>query len=423
MDKDTTVIIGGGLQGLATAYCLLHKGEKVLLLERNEDVAREASFANAGMITPSHSTPWNSFSDIVQIFSGIGRKDSPMLLNLRYLPSMFFWGLRFLRNSSKSRFLRNSQHSYQLAKYSKQITKETRLKNGLSYDDAQNGTMKIFRDKSKLDQSIEITKKYSDSSIGMKILDQKGVVDAEPALADISDQLAGGILYPEDEIGDAYKFCKELENLIRTQGGRIHVNTEIKKILVYKNSINGLLTDRVEIRAKAIVLAAGSWSREILKQLKLNLPVRPVKGYSLTHQSGGLKNCPEIAILDESTHTAITPLGKRIRVTGVAEFTGLDDDIHIDRVDYLNNMLLSVYPKLYSQLTLAEGKAWCGFRPMSYDGLPYIGETKIKGLYVNVGQGHLGWTKAMGSASLLSDIMLGNKTAINPKPYLANRSL
>ena len=221
MDKDTTVIIGGGLQGLATAYCLLHKGEKVLLLERNDDVAREASFANAGMITPSHATPWTSFSDIFQIFSGIGRKDSPMLLNLRYLPSIFFCGLRFLRNSSKSRFLRNSQHSYQLAKYSKQITKETRLKNGLSYDDAQNGTMKIFRDKSKLDQSIEITKKYSDSSIGMKILEQKGVVDAEPALADISDQLPGGILYPEDEIGDAYKFCKDDFNSICTQRKKI----------------------------------------------------------------------------------------------------------------------------------------------------------------------------------------------------------
>ena len=423
MDKDTVVIVGGGLQGLATAYSLLERGEKVLVLERSEATARETSFANAGMITPSQATPWNSFSDIIKIFSGIGRKDSPMLLNLNSLPSLFFWGLRFLRNSSKSRFLRNSKHIFKLASYSKDLTKEIRLINSLSYDVATNGTMKIFREQSDLERSLQITKKFSESNLNMKILNSNEVAAVEPALKEVSQQLVGGILYPDDEIGDAYKFSKALEDLIRSKGGRIHVNTEIKRILVNKNAINGLVTDRVEIKAKYIVVAAGSWSYSLLKKLKLNLPVRPAKGYSLTFISSGLKGCPTIAVIDESMHTAITPLGNRIRIAGVAEFTGFDDAIHHQRVEYLSNMLRSIYPEIHSQIRIEEGEAWCGFRPMSSDGLPYIGETRIKGLYVNVGQGHLGWTCAMGSAALLADMIIGQKPEIDPKPYLASRSL
>ena len=423
MDKDTVVIVGGGLQGLATAYSLLERGEKVLVLERSEETAQETSFANAGMLTPSQATPWNSFSDIIKIFSGIGRKDSPMLLNLNSLPSLFFWGLRFLRNSSNSRFLKNSKYSFKLANYSKDLTKEIRLLNSLNYDVTTNGTMKIFREQSDFERSLQITKKFSESNLNMKILNNNEVAAVEPALKEVSHQLVGGILYPDDEIGDAYKFSKALEDLIRAKGGRIHVNTEIKRILVNKNSINGLVTDRVEIKAKYIVVAAGSWSYSLLKKLKLNLPVRPAKGYSLTFVSSGLKGNPTIAIIDDSVHTAITPLGNRIRITGVAEFTGFDDSIPQQRVEYLSNMLRSIYPKIHSQIRIEEGEAWCGFRPMSSDGLPYIGETSIKGLYVNVGQGHLGWTCAMGSAALLADMMVGKKPEIDPQPYLASRSL
>jgi D-amino-acid dehydrogenase len=172
-----------------------------------------------------------------------------------------------------------------------------------------------------------------------------------------------------------------------------------------------------------VVVCAGSWSRELLKNINLNLPVRPVKGYSLTYETTGLNNKPNFAIVDESIHTAITPFENRVRVAGTAEFVGFDDQIHPKRVNYLNNMLKSVYPNLHSQIDTNEGKIWHGFRPMSADGLPYIGKTKIEGLYVNCGQGHLGWTLAMGSANLLADEVQNQKSLINIKPYLASRSL
>ena len=157
------------------------------------------------------------------------------------------------------------------------------------------------------------------------------------------------------------------------------------------------------------------------KKSGLNIPVRPVKGYSLTLNTAGLKNAPGLAIIDEDVHTALTPLGNRIRIAGTAEFAGFNDDIHEKRIDYLNDMLESVYPSLFSELNHEEGTLWYGFRPMSPDGMPYLGSTKIKGLYLNTGHGHLGWTLAMGSAAILSDLITKRDTKIDSSPYLASR--
>ena len=160
-----------------------------------------------------------------------------------------------------------------------------------------------------------------------------------------------------------------------------------------------------------------------MKKVGLNLPVRPVKGYSLTFDTTGLNNVPNISLVDESIHTAVTSFQNRIRVAGTAEFAGYDDAIHPKRIDYLYRMLENIYPSLYSQLEEGEGKIWHGFRPMSADGLPFIGTTKIEGLFVNCGQGHLGWTLAMGSAALLADQLQFKDSEIDRNPYLASRSL
>tara|TARA_Y100001970_G_scaffold241839_1_gene305746 strand:- start:90 stop:536 length:447 start_codon:yes stop_codon:yes gene_type:complete len=148
-----------------------------------------------------------------------------------------------------------------------------------------------------------------------------------------------------------------------------------------------------------------------------------VKGYSLTYETAGLNNKPNYAIVDEAIHTVITPFKNRIRVAGTAEFVGFDDQIHPKRIKYLNNMLENIYPNLFRQIDISQGKIWHGFRPVSADGLPFIGKTKIEGLYVNCGQGHLGWTLAMGSANLLADEVQNCESVIDISPYLAKRSL
>ena len=183
-----------------------------------------------------------------------------------------------------------------------------------------------------------------------------------------------------------------------------------------------MVTDRAVLQAKRIVVCAGSWSPTLLKDLNIKIPVKPVKGYSLTYNTAGIENTPKIPIIDEGIHIAITPYQNRIRIAGTAEFVGFNDEVHPKRFNYLNSKLNEVYPSLYSKVKDDEdAEIWFGFRPMSADGLPFIGESKIKGLYLNTGHGHLGWTLAMGSADILADQMVGSETQIDSKPYQANR--
>ena len=423
MKEDPIIIIGGGLQGLATANALLDRGEEVLLLEKSSGVATQTSFANAGMLTPSQAAPWNSMADIVNILSGIGKKDSPMLLKLTQVPSLFFWMLRFLFNSSKSKYRSNTENICKLAQHSLELTKQTREKYGLNYDHSTVGTMKIFRDESSFIKASKNAERLNDQGLTFKILTNQEVVEHEPLLGDASNKIPGGIFFPDDETGDAYKFCKELETVIREKGGRIHVNTEVKKILFNKEKVNSVVTDRVEIKASRVVLTSGSWTNSLLKNTRLNLPIKPVKGYSLTLDTSMLKDTPKMPIIDEGIHTAFTPLGYSLRVAGTAEFAGFNEDIHQKRIDYLYKTLESIYPTISANLDLDKGALWYGFRPMSPDGMPYIGPTKISGLFVNTGHGHSGWTLAMGSGDVLADLMLKKQPNIEVKPFLASRAV
>ncbi|HJM59753.1 MAG TPA: FAD-dependent oxidoreductase, partial [SAR86 cluster bacterium] len=204
MKEDQIIIIGGGLLGLATANALLDRGEKVLVLERSEETALETSFANAGMLTPSQSAPWNSPPDIARILSGIGRKDSPMTLSVKQIPSLFFWGIKFMFYSRPQSFERISREIFSLANYSKLLTKNIRDSENIRYDESTKGTMKIFRDSERLQQSFDFSNRiYGDSTT--KLLNREEVIDLEPQLKEIKD-LEGGLHYRSDETGDAYKF-------------------------------------------------------------------------------------------------------------------------------------------------------------------------------------------------------------------------
>ena len=345
-----------------------------------------------------------------------------MSLSPRAIPSYLSWGLRFILNSTPSRFERISKSIFCLAKYSKDLTEKIRNSEEFSYEESTEGTLKLFREAERLQKAIDLSNRIYGESNSIEVLNQKQTIELEPALNKVRKGLVGAIHYKDDEIGDAYMFCKSLEEIIRNKGGRILVNTNIKKILLNKHKVNSVVTDRAVLRAKRVIVCAGSWSPILLKELGIKIPVKPVKGYSLTYNTAGLNNTPNLSVIDESIHIAITPYKNRIRVAGTAEFVGFNDEVHPKRITYLNSKLNEVYPSLFSKVQGDEdAEVWFGFRPMSADGLPFIGETKIEGLYLNTGHGHLGWTLAMGSANLLADQMTNAETEIDSKPYLANR--
>ncbi|MEL0150294.1 MAG: FAD-dependent oxidoreductase, partial [Rhodobiaceae bacterium] len=174
-----------------------------------------------------------------------------------------------------------------------------------------------------------------------------------------------------------------------------------------------------EIRG-TVVLAAGVAAAQLARPLGLNLPIRPAKGYSLTLDAAGQADCPQHLLVDPLPHIAITPLGSRLRILGMAEFIGFDRHIDPKRLQQLGRFFADLLPQLAERLDWQKAEGWAGLRPMSADGRPFIGPSGIDGLWLNVGHGHLGWTKAVGSARILADTMIGRAAEINAAPFSPN---
>jgi D-amino-acid dehydrogenase len=168
-------------------------------------------------------------------------------------------------------------------------------------------------------------------------------------------------------------------------------------------------------------VAGGPWSTALLAACGVRVHVRPVKGYSLSVRIDPGAG-PRHALSDDSLHAVMTPLGTTLRLAGTAEFSGWDLSLRPGRVEALWRLLAALSPTLARSVDRAGAQPWCGLRPMSADGRPYIGPTSVDGLYVNTGHGHLGWTQAAGSASLLAQLICGAPAAIDPRPFALTRT-
>lgn len=413
------LIVGGGLLGLCSAHALLALGEEVMLVERQKGVGKETSFANGGMLTPSMADPWNSPGVGWHLLRSIGNDAAPMLLRPSALPSLVSWGLEFLRNSAPARYENATRASYALARYSLGETRALRETLGLEHG---RGTMKVFREQRAMEAPLALARMLESEGLSFRVLDQSQVVALEPALAPISDDLVGGLHFGEDESGDAHQFCDALAASLRSRGAELRLGVEVKRLIANDGRVSGIETTEGGFMAERVIVAAGSYSTLLLKGIGLHLPVSPAKGYSITVDGSDLGcELPTMAVVDHGLHAAVTPLGARIRVAGTAEFAGFDNQVRLARIQNLLALLERLYPELAMRVNHEHIDPWTGLRPMSADGLPFIGPAHLRGLYLNTGHGALGWSQAMGSGKLLADLIDGRPGEIDPRPYRADR--
>ncbi|MDC0004335.1 FAD-dependent oxidoreductase [Porticoccaceae bacterium] len=412
-----TLVIGGGLIGLTSAYVLQTMGESVTLLEAKKGIGLDTSFANGGLLTASMSDPWNAPGACKQLVTSLVDPNSAMKLRMAALPSLFFWGLHFLRHSSVRRHSIATAANYALSTYSIKKTKALREQLDLTYQSCSTGTLKLFRNKAAMVSSLAIAKRLQGVGLLFKQLSANEVIELEPALEPIEKEIAGALYFPNDESGDAYLFCQALAQAFKQAGGTIQTQTTAHRIAIEKQKVIGVETGQGFLPAKRVVLAAGNQSPSLLKGTGLSLRIKPVKGYSLTVDLNGSAVRPIIPVIDDALHAAATPLGTRLRLAGTAEFAGFDARLDSRRIDNLLNFLKALYPNIYENMNRETASPWTGFRPMSADGLPFIGPSNIKGLYINTGHGHLGWTMAMGSAHLLASFIREQTPDIDPSPF------
>jgi D-amino-acid dehydrogenase len=413
------VVIGGGLLGVTTAYYLASGGHQVIAIDRNDGPGKGASFANGGLLTPSMADPWNSPGSWRVLLTSLARPQSAMKLRMRALPSLLTWGVRFLRNSSPAVFERNTRNNLRLAQYSLAVMRTIRDETGVEYGRAALGSLRVFRNTGALDSAIRTAGKWSSEGLVARELTVLEVLTLEPALEPIADDLAGAIHYQDDEVGDAYRFCIGMRDAAARKGVSFRFGVDATSLIVHSRRIAGVMTNRGRLDADAFVIAGGSYSARLARTARVNLPVRPVKGYSVTFAAPMVGTPLRIPIVDDQLHSVVTPLGGNVRVAGTAEFTGYDLTVRRDRIANLIELLRTLLPS--SSFDMATAKPWCGLRPMSADGVPIVGETSVSNLFVNTGHGHLGWTMAVGSARLLADVIGKKSSPIEPGSYALRR--
>jgi D-amino-acid dehydrogenase len=339
------------------------------------------------------------------------------------LPQYARWMTRFIRASTPARYHANTLSNLRLGLLSVQLLRRLRQQLELQYDAGTRGSLKLFRDRRQLEAAHGASAIAAQHGLESTRLDAAATVALEPALAPIQGRLAGSLYFPGDESGDARRFCEQLAESLVARGVAFHYGLRVTGWEAGGSRIGAVRTTSGTLEADAYVVAAGAHSAGLVKPLGLSLPVQPVKGYSLSIPLQDWSPVPSLGVVDDTLHAAATPIGRVLRVAGTAEFAGFDRTVHEARIENLRRLVDEVYPAASRAARSPGATAWAGLRPMSPDGVPVIGRSPIDNLYVNAGHGHLGWTLAAGSGSLLADIVLNNPGTIDERDYSWRRFL
>jgi D-amino-acid dehydrogenase len=416
-------VIGGGIVGVTTAYELLREGHEVVVIDRQPDVALECSYANGGYIAVSQAVPWSSPGVPTKTLLGLLGKDPPILLRAAQLPSMWRWGLEFLMASRANPSWENTKRVLRLALYSHSVLKETREREPIDYAPIMKGSLKVFTEQSSLDEAIAVSQTQAPLGLKHVVWSARDCAQKVPALQPAAEKLAGGIHYPDEENGDCYRFARGLARLCMERGATFRFGVNVNGFRCEGSRITGAVAEKDVIAADAFVLAAGAASPLLVSSLGIRLPVLPVKGYSLTVPRETWPDAPDMPVLDEKRKFGYAPLATdRLRMSGFAEIAGYDTTPEPRRVTAFVRAFTSLFPQLEQRIKLDEIKPFCCLRPVTPAGPPILGPSRFKNLYYNVGQGHLGWTLAHGSARLVTALVSDKAADIDMTGYLPARS-
>jgi D-amino-acid dehydrogenase len=411
------IVLGAGVVGTTTAYQLAKAGHEVTVIDRQPGPALETSFANAGQVSFGYCGPWAAPGIPLKAIKWMMEKHAPLIVKPKADMAMLSWLAKMLANCTESRYALNKGRMLRLSEYSRLSLAEVRAETGISYDAGMQGTVQLFRSQQQLDASAKDVKALAADGVPFEVLDREGCIRVEPALAHARDKIAGGLLTPKDETGDCFKFTNALAAKAVEMGVTFRYGVTADHLAVEGGRIAGVVVAGKLVAAESVVVALGSYSPFMVKSLGISLPIYPVKGYSLTIPIVDESRAVSSTVLDETYKIAITRLGDRIRVGGMAEISGFTKDLPEARRKTLELSVTDLFPGG----DLSRATFWSGLRPTTPDGTPIIGKTKIDGLYLNTGHGTLGWTMSTGSARVISDIVSGRKPEIDAADLAVSR--
>jgi len=403
------LVLGSGVIGTTIAYYAARDGHEVTVLDRQPAPGLETSFANAGEVSPGYSAPWAGPGVPLKAIKWLLMRHRPLVIKPTLDPAMWRWALAMLRNCTTARYHTNKARMLRLAEYSRDCLKDLRAQTNIAYDHRTLGTLQLFRSEKQLDGLGKDIAVLAAFGVPYEVLDREAIVAHEPALAHVKDKFVGALRLPGDETGDCLAFTQSVANLAEQHGARFRFGLNIVGIDKAGDRIAGVRTDFGTVTADQYVVALGSYSPKLLSPIGIDLPVYPVKGFSITVPITDPTRAPESTVMDERHKVAVTRLGNRIRVGGTAQLSGYDLTLNAARRATLEHVVTDLFP---GSGDVRKAMFWTGLRPMTPDGTPIVGGTRYRNLYVSTGHGTLGWTMAAGTGRVVADLLTGRKPEI-----------
>jgi len=404
------VVLGAGIIGVTTAYYLTRRGAEVTVLDRQAGPGMETSFANAGELSYGMTSPWAAPGVPVKAIKWLFMKHRPLFIWPLLSPTMWGWGLRMLANCNAQSYARNKSRMVRISNYSRDCLADLMQEVSIDFDLRERGTLQLFRTEKQIKASTADQAVLAEYDSPYEVLDRDGCIAAEPGLSQVAEKFVGGLRLTADRTGDCRMFTMALAEKTAELGASFRYGVTVKGLAVEGDGIAGVDTDTGRVTGDAYVCAMGPFAPGLLRGVGINLPIYPIKGYSITLPVTDDAAAPQSTIMDETHKVAITRLGDRIRVAGQAEIIGYNKTLGKHATDTVRHVVSDLFPK-GGDVSKAEG--WTGLRPMTPDGTPVMGRTRYPNLFLNTGHGTLGWTMACGSGRAVADLVTGAEPEIS----------
>ncbi len=404
------IVLGGGIIGVTTAYFLARDGHQVTILEKNSQLGTACSYANGGQLSYSHIEPWSSKEALKSISKTFLKPYSFISVSDIFNPNLFKWFFDFIKNSSNEKNYEISKNLYSLCSYSKNSLEEILFEEGnFNFEFKQHGILHFFRSKKLFDSAIKQLETHNSFGCKAQILNKDECIKKEPTLVKLYDEnkLAGGIFYEHDASGNSYMFVKALEKICNEKYGvNFERETEVINIFTNHKKITGVNTSKGVFTSEAYVSCLGAYGNDLLKGIKIDSKIYPLKGYSLSIEANHHEFiAPRISLSDPENKIVYSRLGNIFRAAGAIEACGYKNKKNKKLLKFLFDTVKSSFSDCGNLNQLTE---WHGFRPFRSNSIPLICKIEKYGnLFINSGHGSLGWTMSAGSGRILANLVKG----------------
>ncbi|GHA32197.1 D-amino-acid dehydrogenase [Devosia pacifica] len=400
------VIIGAGIIGLSTAWQLVRDGHHVTIIDKAGSAGQGTSFANGAQLSYSYVAPLADPSVWAQLPKFLSDSQSPVQFRPGLSAFQYRWLLQFLAACTKRQAEETIERLGELASRSRSVLHSSGLLDSTQFAWRASGKLVVYSSEKSLAAASRQAEQQMAQGVSKQALSRDAVLALEPALGGISQRLVGGIFAPNDETGDALLLCRELERLMAESPNPpvFAYETSVRRIVTKSKVVECVDTDKGRFEADLYVLAAGAYSRILGRTAGLDLPIYPIKGYSLSAPISDRSAAPDISVTDAARKIVLARLGGTLRLAGAADVVGEGLDIDTRRTDKLIADARADFP---DAARWQDATLWAGLRPATPTGQPIIGQTRLENLLVNVGHGSLGFTLALGSAERLARVVGG----------------